>query len=92
MSPTCFISPTLPFHFLIRFLSFYVLIISILSIPDADIVCSRAKIHYTPDVDLSDAGSNVGEDTLQRYIDAYQPLHAQHLTKMHFMVSGLVVF
>jgi len=51
----------------------------------ADIVCSRAKNHYTPDTDLSDAGSNVGDSTVQRYMDAFQPLHATHLTKMYFM-------
>ncbi|GAW01092.1 argonaute-like protein [Lentinula edodes] len=52
----------------------------------ADIVCSRAKIHYDPSgVDLSDAASTVATENLQSFIDGFKPLHGLHKTKMYFM-------
>ncbi|KIK63449.1 hypothetical protein GYMLUDRAFT_163093 [Collybiopsis luxurians FD-317 M1] len=52
----------------------------------ADIVCSRARIHYDPSgVDLSDTASAASTDLQSGFL----PLNPYHLTKMYFMVSRI---
>ncbi|PPQ95876.1 hypothetical protein CVT26_015568 [Gymnopilus dilepis] len=55
----------------------------------ADIVCSRAKNHYTPggDIDLSETATQVSnaDDQLEAMKQAYKPLHTKMSNKMYFM-------
>ncbi|KAF8914444.1 argonaute-like protein [Gymnopilus junonius] len=55
----------------------------------ADIVCARAKNHYTPgtDLDLSETATQVShaEGQLQAFRAGYKPLHANMANLMYFM-------
>jgi eukaryotic translation initiation factor 2C len=60
--------------------------------PDADIVCSRAKNHYDPQGGLA-LSESATRDTaeaasdLENFKRAYKPLHKNQTTLMYFSVS-----
>ena len=61
---------------------------------DADIVCSRAKTHYDPEVsDKFGSESGVGSgsqnasEVLEAFRKNFKPLHKNQENRMYFMVS-----
>jgi eukaryotic translation initiation factor 2C len=64
----------------------------LISISDADIVCSRAKNHYDPQANfgLSESATHDTAQvatTLEHFKNAYKPLHKNQSTLMYFSVS-----
>jgi len=59
---------------------------------DADIVCSRSRNHYPPDAnpESTEVGSQVSQatDQLERFQQAYRPLHSGVALNMYFMVRS----
>ncbi len=59
---------------------------------DADIVCSRSRNHYPPDAnpESTEVGSQVSQatDQLERFQQAYKPLHGGVALNMYFMVRS----
>ena len=57
-------------------------------IPDADIVCSRAKNHYDPQgsFDFSDSATQADDatTTLENFKRGFKPLHQKMATVMYF--------
>ena len=57
---------------------------------DADIVCDRAKNHFDPtqgdlNLEASDTATDVDVgERVQRFTEAFKPLHANMTTKMYF--------
>ncbi len=59
-------------------------------VSDADIVCSRSKHHFDPqlglDLNISETGTNTTEaaTTLERFRQAFKPTHERQKKLMYF--------